>query len=90
MVYSKQSFHRVETLDGRVVFLLKGPDSMKTNAAEIVDERAHPISRALSHAMDEIHADYEAVMARRRDKEGNFDPLKLPDDRPCIRAGSDA
>jgi hypothetical protein len=56
------------------------------NAAEIVDERTHPISRALAHAIEEIHADYEAIMARRKDARGNFDPLKLPDDRPCLSA----
>ena len=57
------------------------------NAADIVDERTHPISRALAQVIDQIHADYEAVMAKRCDRRGNFDPNKLPDDRVCIPAG---
>jgi hypothetical protein len=59
----------------------------RPNAAEIVDERTHPVSRALAHALDEIHADYAAVMAKRTDARGNFDPLKMPDERPLIKAG---
>lgn len=55
------------------------------NTTEIVDERTHPISRALTKAMDEIHADYAAVMQKRKDADGNFDVMKLPDDRPCLQ-----
>lgn len=63
---------------------------MKTaaNASTVIEERVHPVSLALKHAMDTIHADYEAVMGQRTDSKGNFDPLKLPNDRECIKAST--
>lgn len=55
------------------------------NMTELVDQRTHPVSVALAKAMDEIHADYARIMELREDAEGNFDPLKLPDNRPCVQ-----
>jgi hypothetical protein len=51
------------------------------------DALVHPASQRLAAAIDQIHADYEAVMAKRTDRKGHFDPMKLPDDRECIPAG---
>lgn len=55
------------------------------NSTQIVDERTHPVDRALAKAMEEIHADYERVMALRCDAEGNLEPMRLPDDRPLVK-----
>jgi len=57
------------------------------NTSEIVDQRTHPVDRALSKAMDGIHADYERVM-RERTVNGYFDPMLLPKGRVCIPASN--
>lgn len=52
----------------------------------VTDSQANPIGENLARAMDQIHADYEAVMKQRTDKAGNFDPMLLPKGRECIPA----
>lgn len=59
---------------------------MQQRQDEIKDKLVHPISVALTRAMEQVHLDYDAIMQKRKDKSGNFDPMKLPDDRACIKA----
>jgi hypothetical protein len=58
------------------------------NKTDLIDQAAHPADRQIAAAMQAIHDDYARTLEKRRDRFGNLDPNKLPDDRPCIPAST--